>query len=123
MTNQVEVRIDELEGRALDWAVAKVDWKGSMRDAFNRIFWSAGFSPSTDWAQGGPLIEKYRVDLDFSEGSFVTASMWAGDIYRGMTGERKADKGCALTAAMRAIVAAHTQGDTVTVPAELVGVG
>lgn len=70
------LKTSELTGAALDWAVAKADGKApkidrtSFRGTFiDRIYlgWSyeyhssgsiVEYSPSTDWAQGGPIIER-----------------------------------------------------------------
>ena len=52
-----------LTGAALDWAVARCEgncegdfsWYYDRRDTFNY---------STDWAQGGPIIERERIGID-----------------------------------------------------------
>ncbi len=79
--------------------------------------WTQPWSPSTDWSQGGPLIEQEYVLLEPSgcdewHAAHVTESEdgapgWSSEI--GMS---------ALEAAMRAIVLAHL-GDEVDVPEEL----
>lgn len=77
------------------------------------------FCPSTDWSQGGPLIEKYRIELRESG----KANWWAD---KSMLREGVPDQNdwcghgpSALIAACRAIVAAKL-GDSVDVPEELV---
>jgi hypothetical protein len=75
------MRTLELTGAALDWAVAKAEGKTpkiqctSFRDAFiYRVYlgWSyehsssgsiVEYRPSTDWAQGGPIIEREFIEL------------------------------------------------------------
>ena len=59
-------KISELEGRALDWAVAKAN---------GLDFYQPDYGPSepefsTDWAQGGPIIER---DLITVEAQFKSA--------------------------------------------------
>lgn len=51
-----KVNTNELIGAALDWAVAKCE--GNSGD-----FGIDGYSPSTDWAQGGPIIENEEINL------------------------------------------------------------
>lgn len=64
------VKVSELEGAALDWAVAKCesvfDHYPGMADA--KAFWAvhlmAGdLAYSTDWSQGGPIIERELSNL------------------------------------------------------------
>ena len=66
MTATVEAKTSELAGAALDWAVAKADGeklvevegKHSVITGFrlNPIHVPGGYTPSTDWNQGGPFI-------------------------------------------------------------------
>jgi hypothetical protein len=60
----MKIKTSELEGAALDWAVAKaqgyevvdgIAWKDDVAD-FNMDC----FSPSELWAQGGPIIEREK---------------------------------------------------------------
>ena len=115
MTNTVPVLIEELEGVALNAAVAVVTGTPSCiasGKVFERKF-GPEYSPSTDWSQGGPLIDRYDLNL----GANSDGTRWASpaDEYPGQVGLTT------LEAAMRAIVAAHTEGPTVQVPASLVG--
>jgi hypothetical protein len=53
----------ELTGAALDWAVAKCEkpeWLGNQAEVY---VLKAGFHPSTDWAQGGPIIEREEISM------------------------------------------------------------
>ena len=53
----------ELTGAALDWAVAKCEkpeWLGNQAEVY---VLKAGFHPSTDWAQGGPIIESEWISV------------------------------------------------------------
>jgi hypothetical protein len=120
----------ELTGAALDLAVAKAEgatdfWYDTVatywvkldgKDRALRYGWAQSYLPSTDWAQGGPLIEREGIDLIYernSDGHIV--QIWAriGEDappeYFGQTG---------LEAAMRCYVASK-MGDTVDIPKEL----
>lgn len=69
--------IDKLEGAELDFAIAEIEKLKviGIEDSFCRVFMlnpkdprvgaNIIWCPSTNWAQGGPLIEKYQVSLIF----------------------------------------------------------
>lgn len=116
----IEVKTADLTGPALDWAVWLADF-GEPGEPCRRagLIWTAMneyWSPSTDWSQGGPLIEKHGVELapPTSEGDWWGAAVWKAKARFLLDGENP------LIAACRAIVAAKL-GDMVSVPAELVG--
>lgn len=138
MSDTVTIPTSELEGAALDWAVARavghavsvnsnIPWGRTEPDgpAFVEHHvdepWPGADSgvmpwrPSTDWSQGGPLIRvrgaRIGMELRMAEGS---ASFLQSGMRIGYTAND------VLVAACRAIVAAHL-GDSVQVPAELVG--
>ena len=50
----------ELTGAALDWAVAKCE--GSVNNN-GRVLSLTSWAPSTDWTQGGPIIEREKFTL------------------------------------------------------------
>lgn len=131
MTDLIEVNTADLAGAALDWAVAQAeavpvaiaaphygtDWRVYKPD------FGGKYSPSTDWAVGGPLIAKFQVALipethDGMEGTEMS-ERWYADAYYG-GGEQYTTEHCdtALIAACRAIVATKF-GDSVQVPKEL----
>ena len=99
------MKINELTGAALDWAVAKSNGE-------EPLFWTdwnkgagACYSPSGFWAQGGPIIEREGIAL-----------------IPGWTGERpgySADGDTPLIAAMRCYIASKL-GESVEVPQELI---
>lgn len=72
----MEINVNELSGSALDWAVAKacgllgdhIYTMAAMPDGECRrpvfIDGESIYSPSTDWAQGGPLADRFRPDLE-----------------------------------------------------------
>jgi hypothetical protein len=58
------MNVDELSGAALDWAVAKCEGyfdmgMASVHDGVADVFYfGEAWTPSTDWSQGGPIIER-----------------------------------------------------------------
>lgn len=107
----MQVKTSELTGSALDWAVAKCEDNGGV--------WCVSdgdvvpFTPSTDWAQGGPIIERERISLgDVGivnwKASVNKADMYAVTHY----GDTP------LIAAMRCYVASKL-GDNVDIPHSL----
>lgn len=69
----MKVKTNELSGFALDWAVAKCEQDDTVRiyfdeDTGEKLFhddWDVPeFGPSTDWAQGGPIIHRERIRID-----------------------------------------------------------
>jgi len=116
----VEVKTAELEGAALDWAVGIA--AGFAVGVFHGAVYRSDlpgdsygpgpkWQPSTDWAQGGPLIEPnpwalpYRATHRYHIGAFEACTP-GGFPHNGKT---------PLIAACRAIVAAKL-GDSVMVP-------
>ena len=125
------MKTSELTGAALDWAVAKAEGKTpkinctSFQDAFiYRVYlgWSYEHSsngsivehkPSTDWDEGGPIIEREKIRLDttwnqednnWSARMDTVGGWWPGDT--------------PLIAAMRCYVASKL-GDEIEIPKEL----
>jgi hypothetical protein len=98
------MKTNELTGAALDWAVAKC--KGEL------AYWPE-IEYSTDWAQGGPIIEREAIQLmpDEYMGTWSAYMTNEGEPYSG-TGPTP------LIAAMRCYVASKL-GDDIDVPEEL----
>lgn len=111
------MRTSDLTGAALDWAVAKCVDDG-LAD-FTAAGWR--FYPSTNWAQGGPIIERERIDLFTEKG---TPESWVASVARyqngaKLVGWRRHQYGpTPLIAAMRCYVASKL-GDEVEIPEEL----
>ena len=68
----------ELKGAALDWAVAKCEGYIDNPDSWlyqakNPENLRTSFRPSMHWAQGGPIIERECIAIDF-DGKVWTAS-------------------------------------------------
>ena len=160
----MKIRTQELIGPALDWAVAqseglplKLDPMGFRKDypgSAGSGWWvwfgtseglvvghrmlhrgrEQGYSPSTDWAQGGPIIAREGIGMLFDAGSACKEPAWFAtpddqQVSHGYEGENfdpafmvyEAD-GCygptILIAAMRCLVASRL-GEEVEVPEEL----
>lgn len=111
----IEVKTADLIGAALDRAVEMA--LGGVRIG-HRLelpcgYWCLGlWRPSADWGHGGPLIEKFIIDLKFCVFELPNES-WKAE-----THESWANGSTALIASMRAIVHANF-GDTVSVQKEL----
>ena len=65
----MKIKTSELTGAALDWAVARCE--GYRLD----LVPEGSYTPSTDWSQGGPIIERERfnrIALNVSGGYTVS---------------------------------------------------
>lgn len=118
------MKTSELTGPALDWAVALCEaWVNDCRsERFLQIFkhqnsTGQGYCYSRDWSQGGPIIEREGMRLEF-HGDTWGAMMWWDD--EATAGEIQATGPTPLIAAMRCYVASQL-GDEVDVPEELHG--
>jgi hypothetical protein len=105
----MKTKTSELTGAALDWAVAQIE-SGAGPDKAEKQwrYFGRTFHPSTDWAQGGPIIEREYIWLEINEGQCY-AHKNGLEFYEGDT---------PLIAAMRCYVASKL-GDEVEVPDEL----
>jgi len=111
------MKTSELTGAALDWAVAKCERHNVFtKHAPMQVMYTPQgkrswyvYTPSTNWAQGGPIIERERMEFDFDED---TQMFFAYDgVYAGVGPTH-------LIAAMRCYVASKL-GDEVEIPEEL----
>ena len=114
----MKIKTSELTGTALDWAVAKcegvyipavdTDIDGTKRINYGGMYpeWS------TDWAQGGPIIEREQLNLA------CLGNEWEAWPNNGMNDDLYCKGPTPLIAAMRCL-AASKLGDTVDIPKEL----
>jgi len=145
--NQVEVKTAELIGPALDWVVLVAEgWEsdrpqdGQLRRKISATQYDVcivgprqmGYdqhlgrywrSPSTDWNQGGPLIEQHGIEV-FCNLSAEQASRFkdASPDWRACMNRGRSEHSYGptpLIAAMRCLVASKL-GDTVQIPSELI---
>jgi hypothetical protein len=101
------MKTSELTGAALDWAVAKCE---GLR--FEE--WETWGNYSTDWAQGGPIIEREGISVDRIGGA------WTADIADSVGGyiEHTESGTTPLIAAMRCYVTSKL-GDEIDLPEDL----
>ena len=102
------MKTSELTGAALDRAVHQAWCEGACHD-------EPFPSYSTDWAQGGPIIERERISLfedvnDWSAKASIDHPLW----------DKRWAGPTPLIAAMRCFVASKL-GDTIEIPNELTG--
>ena len=126
----MKIKTSELQGAALDWAVAKCGGKEfyptTDPDRYDvELGLTHNFNPSVDWSQGGPIIEREKISVTFSDVYITGATLgWYAEInffYDGMElhGDFCHNGDTPLIAAMRCYVASKL-GDTVEIPNELV---
>lgn len=123
----MKVKTSELTGAALDWAVAKCEghdnWAGQnplqWRDNNEREAVLCAYAPSTDWSQGGPIIERERIKLEHIGNRYGWTARWPTWVRCG-DGETIPTEGgpTALVAAMRCYVNSK-MGETAEVPEDL----
>ena len=117
----MKTRVSDLTGPALDWAVAKCEGRTDVYVADDgELAGDDWFDYSTDWAYGGPIIEREKIDVFRLH---VTESTWEAGIFR--TDKGKEHRHAAqesgptpLIAAMRCYVAAKL-GNDIEIPEEL----
>jgi len=119
----MKIKVSESINIQIDWLVAKC-----LGDEVNWLNWYLEYQQhagcySTDWAQGGPIIEKYKIELALSsDGEVAGESGW----YSCMSNDTRsteelcyADGATPLIAATRCFIVSKL-GDEVEVPDELV---
>lgn len=122
----MKIKTSELIGPALDWAVAKCLkiktgygssygpklLRASTHYAKHNVLAGEVWSPSSNWSQGGPIINRDRIELVPS----VNGKVWyAESLDRSARVERC---NTPLIAAMRCYVASKL-GEEVNIPEEL----
>lgn len=101
----MKVKTDELTGYALNWVVNQIE--ECCDDPRTPLF-------STNWSQGGPIIERECIEI-----SCIHTTGWTPDTWTARHPQRFRAKGpTPLIAAMRCFVASRL-GDEVEVPEEL----
>lgn len=103
----MKIKTSELTGPALDWAVAKCE--GYIGISLQERTGTDWYSPSTDWSQGGPIIERENIAIR----PFKDGGEWLAK-----SATKQCDGQTPLIAAMRCYVASKL-GDTVEIPHEL----
>lgn len=123
------VEVSNLTGSALDWAVAKANElfdadikigkatsKAAVLDGPHGVVdmrTGAYFRPSTNWSQGGPIIEREKMDIEWRSIEGCRAKLeWLDEPFHEGFGPTP------LIAAMRCYVASKL-GDEIKIPKEL----
>ena len=101
----MKIKTNQLTGAALDWAVTKIEAERKLFTIYPQYI-----TPySTDWAQGGPIIEREKTAIKENGYGHWFAKVGAGKWMHGPT---------PLIAAMRCYVASKL-GDYIDIPEEL----
>ena len=124
----VDCPVAELDGIALDYAVALVEGGHSLKndgitwwvtmEGLSRVLsqgWgSIGYQPSKEWAQGGPIIEREGINVyQMQDGT------WQANLDYGVTDEAICHGPTPLVAAVRCYVASKL-GNSIKVPKGLI---
>jgi len=104
------MKTSELTGAALIWAVAKCEGIDYMKDDV-RFRGAYARKYSTDWARGGPIIERYGIELNRYAGEWMAT-------LGGRVSVSEEQGPTQLIAAMRCYVA-FVLGDEIELPEEL----
>lgn len=129
----MKVKTSELQGAALDWAVAKCEGyfdmdMASVHDGVVNVFYFPAWQPSTDWSQGGPIIEREKIGVWWAthyvdEDGVEYGNHWYAEM--GCTDENVDSRYCGvadgptpLITAMRCYVASKL-GDEIELPEEV----
>lgn len=128
----MKVKTSELTGAALDWAVAKC-WYSDRRveltegktgvrvlrdptyDGSEYSHWFVFFG-STDWSQGGPIIEREGITVSKEDGGW--SAYFRDNLFEEDGSEHWQTGPTPLIAAMRCYVASKL-GDNIDIPEEL----
>ena len=121
----MKLKTTELQGAALDWAVANCEGELSQHGGqvhlveskvrFYEDTLDIQYTPSTNWAQGGPIIERQRISTQ------TTEDYWDADLTTESGAFIQSIGDTPLVAAMRAYVASQLGGE-VELPEELIEV-
>jgi hypothetical protein len=114
----MKTKTNELEGAALDWAVAKANQAAGLFKSDPMLDCMRYFTPSTNWMQAGPIIEREKIGVTPMT---VTVGDDRGKRYWFANHEDKTDfqdGPTALVAAMRCYCCSKL-GAEVDVPEEL----
>lgn len=119
----MKIKVQDTEGRVLDWLVFKCESaEGSTPDPLawlNTVHPSGYYSYSTNWAQGGPIIERENIAIEPVRRLASKDIAWSAQEIL-MDGSRATHSfgPTPLIAAMRCFCASRL-GDEVGVPDEI----
>ena len=133
MNQMKSVSVRELSGRALDYAVARAQgWVNYPSDSveggdtwhldkdrapFGRTVRASCFQPSIFWADGGPILDRFRIDTIHCEAA-GGQEFWLGRKHQNNQLQCQASGDTKLIAGLRCFVVSEL-GANVDVPEEL----
>jgi len=103
------MKTSRLTGAALDWAVQQCE---GQRTDIDFAWWHEDYTPSTNWTQGGLIVERECIDLQYQGGE---TDVWAADMFNA---DSMVYGDTPLIAAMRCYVTS-VMGNKVDVPEKL----
>ena len=114
------MKTSKLTGTALDWAVAQCEGEEVklIKGQLETLWTDNGWKPSTDWAQGGAIIEREGLGIwkyQWNEQSDPEVGWWYAE---DKNGDHVHTGTTPLIAAMRCLVASKL-GEEVALPEEL----
>lgn len=119
----MQIKTSELMGAALDWVVYECEKLAMRTDVYMRWYGDGRrdaphdrlgpFRPSSDWSQGGPIVEREGIDT-----KKVGITQWMATLSDPCPSYFQQCGVTPLIAAMRCYVASKL-GDVVDVPEEL----
>ena len=116
----MKVKTADLIGPALDWAVAEAEGlrpfirPRGVEVLFSGLPQRVPFFPSTNWAQGGPIIDGHKISLAYALCCGNTGQKWEAV----SVDDLRLGGHTPLVAAMRCYVASKL-GDEIDIPEEL----
>lgn len=113
----MKINTNELSGTALDWAVARIEGEAlvdgclfTKDPAEEQVL----YTPSTDWSQGGPIIEREKISIECHGEEWIAQKLGI-DYYAPDSSDEFPYGPTPLTAAMRCYVASKL-GDEIEIP-------
>ena len=76
----MKIKVSEATGPALDWLVAKCDGMQWLFEV-GGVGSPPGASYSTDWSQGGPIIEREKIELGYISYVLDESQGWYSNKY------------------------------------------
>ena len=73
----MKIKTNELSGIALNWAVAKCEGMSRLDERVTPegVRWAGDFfQPSKHWSEGGPIIEREKIQVSPS----ISSAAWGG---------------------------------------------
>lgn len=117
----MKIKVSEAVGPTLDWLVGYIQTYAATNgkpvltgDLMQKALQNGMASPSTDWSQGGPIIEREKIELRF----MIDSNAWYAQPHDMDSICQRKSGSTPLIAAMRCYVVSNL-GDEVEVPEEL----